>query len=44
MSQAVVMIYINITKFVQINKLEKCHSMIETCLKCCNIIETMLNI
>ena len=34
MSLAIIMTYINITKFVLINKLEKDHSMIETrCLK-----------
>ena len=30
MSQAIIMTYINITKFVLINQLEKDHSMIET--------------
>ena len=31
MSKAIIMTYINITKFVLINYLEKGHSMIETC-------------
>ena len=37
------MIYINVTKFVLINKLEKDHSMIETCrLKNVIFIQTIL--
>ena len=37
MPQAIIMTYIDITKFALINQLEKGHSMIETLFeKCCN--------